>query len=533
MSAFAGTGSLIRVALRRSRVMAAAWVAVFALIAAYSAKATVDLYPTLASRVEAAAAINGSQALVALYGRVYDPSSLGALAMIKMGGLGAVFVAMLSVILVVRHTRADEEAGRTELVGGTALGRRAPLAAALAVALIVNLVLAALTAAGLHAAGLPTDGSVAFGLSWAGVGLAFAALAAVAAQLTTSARTATSLCGAALAVVYVLRAVGDAAGEAGLRWLTWLSPIGWAQHFRPYAGDRWWVLLITLGFAAAVTAAAFVLAARRDLGAGLLSDRTGPSRGSGLLRSPLGLAWRLHRGALLGWAVGFALVGVLIGGLASNVGSFLNNPNAREFITKLGGEKGLIDAFLAVELAFAGIVASAYGIQVVMRLSAEETELRAEPVLATAVSRIRWAMSHIVVAVCGTTLLMILVGAGAGLVRAAQTGVFSEAGRVFTAALVQLPAAWVLTAIVVAAFGLAPRFVAIGWVALAGFILIGELGPLLNLSHWVMDLSPFAHVPKLPGGPFSAVPIVALAAVAALLAAAGLLGLRLRGMGSA
>ena len=194
---------------------------------------------------------------------------------------------------------------------------------------------------------------------------------------------------------------------------------------------------------------------------------------------------------------------MLLGGLASNVGDFLNNPSARDFITKLGGEKALIDAFLAVELGFAGVIASAYGIQVVMRLRSEETGLHAEPVLATAVGRIRWALSHILVAVGGTTLLLVLVGAGAGLARGAQAGDMSEAGRVFTAALVQLPAAWVLAAIVVAAFGLAPRFVAVGWVALAGFVLLGELGPLLDLDQWVMDLSPFAHVPKLPGGTFT------------------------------
>ena len=189
------------------------------------------------------------------------------------------------------------------------MGRRAPLAAALAVALVVNLVLAVLTAAALAAAGLPVDGSAAFGLAWAGVGLAFAAIAAVAAQLTTSARTAIAISAAILACVYVLRAVGDAAGQAGLRWLTWLSPIGWAQQFRPYAGNRWWVLLITVGFAVAVAVAALALAARRDLGAGLLSERSGPASAGRSLRSPLALAWRLHRGALLGWAVGFALVG--------------------------------------------------------------------------------------------------------------------------------------------------------------------------------------------------------------------------------
>jgi ABC-2 type transport system permease protein len=353
----------------------------------------------------------------------------------------------------------------------------------------------------------------------------------VAAQLTTSARTATAISAAILGCVYVLRAVGDAAALAGLRWLTWLSPIGWAQQFRPYAGNRWWVLLITVGFAVVVAVAALALAARRDLGAGLLSERSGPASAGRSLRSPLALAWRLHRGALLGWAVGFALVGALVGGLAANVEGFLNNPNARDLITSLGGEKGLVDAFLALELAFAGIVASAYGIQVVMRLRAEEVGLRAEPVLATAVSRVRWAMSHLVIALAGTTLLMVLAGAGAGLVRGAQTGAVGEAVRVFSAALVQLPAAWVLAAIVVAAFGLAPRFGVAGWVALAGFVVLGELGPLFGFSQWVLDISPFAHVPKLPGGAFSPAPLVALTAIAALLVAAGLVGLRRRDIG--
>ena len=531
MSAFSGTGQLVRLALR-SRVAIAAGILMLVVVAAASAKATVGLYPSLSSRIEAAGAVNRSQALVALFGRIYDPSSIGALAMIKTGSIGAVFVALLSVVLVVRHTRADEEAGRTELAGGTAVGRLAPVAAALIVALAANLVLALLAAAALTGSGLPPGGSLAFGCAWAGVGLAFAAIAAVTAQLTTSARTATTLSVAILAVVYLLRAVGDTATEAGPRWLSWLSPFGWAQQFRPYAGDRWWVLLLTLGLAVAATAVAFALAARRDLGAGLLPSRAGRARATGSLRSPLGLAWRLHRGALLGWAVAFALVGALVGSMASGVGGFLNNPNARELITRLGGEKALGDAFLALEIGFFGLIASAYGMQVVMRLRSEETGLHAEPVLATAVGRVRWAMSHVVIAVAGTTVLMAVAGAGAGLAHGARVGDLSQAGRVFVAALVQLPATWILAAIVVAAFGLAPRFVAAGWVALAGFVLLGELGPLFELDQRVLDLSPFAHVPRLPGGVFNSTPLVALTAVAVLLGAAGLIGIRRRDIGS-
>ena len=502
MSDFTGTGILVRLAIRRDRVMLPAWIASAVVAAAVSARAAVDLYPTAVSRIEAAETLNRSQALVALYGRVYDPTSLGALAMIKLGGFGAVCVAMLAVVIVIRHTRAEEESGRSELVGATAVGRRAPLAAALTVAVLANLALALFTAVGLAGA--------------------------VAAQLTTSGRAAIALSAATVGVVYAVRAVGDAAGAAGPRWLSWLSPIGWAQQFRPFAGNRWWVLLITLGFAAAVGCGALVLAGRRDLGTGLLPTRDGPAAASRWLRSPFALAWRLQRATLAGWAVAFSLLGVLLGGIASSAGDFLNSPSAHDFIIKLGGRKGFIDAFLAVELAFAGIIASAYGIQAVMRLGSEESDLRVEPVLATAVSRIRWALSHIVVAVAGTSLLVVLAGVGAALARGVETGESGQVGRVFAAALVQLPAAWVLVALVVALFGFAPRLIVGGWVALAFFVLLGELGPLLNLSHWVMDLSPFAHTPRLPGAAFTATPVIALTVIAGAVAAAGLAGFRRR-----
>jgi ABC-2 type transport system permease protein len=531
MRPLAGTGALVRLALRRDRVVLPVWTAVFVMMAAVSAVATVGLYPTETSRVQAAESVNRSQSLVALYGRVYDPTSVGAIAMLKMGAFGAVLVALVAIFIVVRHTRADEESGRAELLGATVVGRHAPLTAALLVAVAANLVLAVFTASGLMIAGLPADGSFAFGLAWAGVGVAFATIAGVAAQVTHSARTATALASATLGFVYLLRAIGDTAPETGPRWLTWLSPIGWGQQFRPYAGNRWWVLLITVGFAMVTAAIAQVLVARRDLGAGLLPDRQGPAVAGPALRSPLALAWRLHRGSLLGWAAGFAVLGLVLGNIASSIGSFFASPDAQALLTKLGGEQGITDAFLAVELGFAGVIASAYGIQAAARLRSEEAGLLAEPVLATATSRIRWAASHLTIAILGTTLLMVVLGIGAGLAHAAQTGDASQVGRVLTGALVQVPAAWVLTGLVLAAFGLAPRLVAAGWAALVGFLLLGELGPLLELDQWVMDISPFAHTPRAPGADVTATPLVALTAVAALLITLGLAGLRRRDIG--
>jgi len=527
VSGFTGTGALVRAGLRRDRVLVPVWIAVFAGTAAASAAATVDLYPDERARAGAAAAVNSSSALVALYGRVYG-SSAGAVSMIKLGGFGSVCVALLATVLVVRHTRAEEESGRLELVAATAVGRLAPLGAGLVVAGLASLLLGAVTALSLAATGLPADGSAAFGAAWACAGLCFAAVADVAAQLTTAARTAPATCVAALAAVYAVRAVGDAASTGAWTWLTWLSPIGWAQQFRPYAGNRWWVLVVALAFTALVTVAAFVLARRRDLGTGLVGDRPGPASAPPRLASALALAWRLQRWSLLGWSIGFLLMGALVGGIASNVTAFLNNPSAKDFITQLGGEQGLVDAFLAVEISFAGIVASAYGIAAALRLRAEELAGRAAPVLVTPTSRTRWAGGHVVIAAAGTAWLLLLAGLGAGAVRAAQTGEVAQLGRLVVAAVAQLPAAAVLVGAAVLLYGVAARAATGGWVVLVACIVLGELGPLLSLPQWVMDLSPFAHSPRLPGGPVGAAPLVALSTLALALAVGGLLALRRR-----
>ena len=98
------------------------------------------------------------------------------------------------------------------------------------------------------------------------------------------------------------------------------------------------------------------------------------------------------------------------------------------------------------------------------------------------------------------------------------------------AALAQVPAAWVLAGLALALFGLLPRATVVAWAALALCLALAELGPVLELSQSIIDLSPFAHSPQLPGGDASGAPLW-LAALAAALGAAGLAGLRRRDIG--
>jgi ABC-2 type transport system permease protein len=86
--------------------------------------------------------------------------------------------------------------------------------------------------------------------------------------------------------------------------------------------------------------------------------------------------------------------------------------------------------------------------------------------------------------------------------------------------------------VAVALFGLLPRScVSGGWAALALAAVLVELGPAFRLAGWVQDISPFSHVPKLPGGAVTAAPLLWLALSAVVLAMAGLTGLRRRDIG--
>ena len=100
-----GTGALVRLALRRDRVLLPAWVLGLSLMVVFSVSATKDLYPTKQSLVSAAETINATAALVAMYGKVYDPTSVGALSLIKLTAFGAALVAILFVFVAIRHTR--------------------------------------------------------------------------------------------------------------------------------------------------------------------------------------------------------------------------------------------------------------------------------------------------------------------------------------------------------------------------------------------------------------------------------------------
>ena len=515
---------MLRLYLRRDRVSLPLWVLLLSVpLASVYVGSILTVYPTQAARAGFAASIMASPAQRALYGQIYN-DSIGAVGIWK-AGMFHLLIAVAVILTVIRHTRADEETGRTELVDSTAVGRYASLTAALMLSFGASIATGAIGAAGLLTTGIPAGGSLAFGAALAGSGLVFTAVAAVAAQLSPSARFARGAAFATLGAAFTLRAVGD----AGDGRLSWLSPLGWSLQVRPYAGDGWWVLLLHLVTTAALTLLAYRLLAGRDVGAGLIAERAGPGTAGTRLRGVHGLTWRLDRGALLLWTVGLCLYGLLMGSIVHGIGDELGDSTVvRDIVARMGGTSALEEAFIALAFAMMGMVAAAFAISLTLRLQQEETGQRAETTLAGAVSRTRWLASHLTAALVGSAVAMLVSGVAGGLAYGMAAGdIGGKLAVVVGTAAVQLPAVWLLAAITVGLFGLAPRFTPVAWGVLVGFVAVYLIGELARFPQWLLDLEPFAHIPRV-GADFTAVPLLWLLAIDAALIAMGALAFRRR-----
>lgn len=519
-----GTGAMLRLYLRRDRIVLPLWVLLLSLPLASVYIASIKaIYPTAADRAGLAATIMASPAQRAVYGQVYN-DTLGAVGIWK-AGIFHLLIAVAVILTVIRHTRGDEETGRTELISSTAIGRYAGLTGALLLAAAAAVATGVIGTLGLLTTGVPAAGSFAFGAALAGSGLVFGAVAAVAAQLSASARVARGAAFAVLGAAFTIRAVGDAGSGA----LSWLSPLGWSLQVRPYAGDRWWVLILHLVTAAALTWLAYQFASRRDVGAGLLADRPGPRRAAPTLAGAFGLAWRLDRGALALWTTGLVLYGLMIGSVVHGIADEVGSDSARDVVTRLGGSQVLEQAFVAVAFSMLGMVAAAFAVSLVLRLHQEEATGRTETLLAGSVSRNRWLASHLVIALGGSAMAILAGGVVAGIVYGQAAGdIGGHLGQVLGSAAVQLPAVWLPPAVTVALFGLAPKYAPAAWGA-------DRLHRAVPARHvvWaaavVLDLEPFTHIPLVGSDAgFNALPLVALSAIDAALTGLGLWAFRRR-----
>ena len=523
MTRFTGTGVFLRAFLRRDRWLVM-WFLLGTALLYWSQGYSVDgLYASQAEFDRAAASMSGNPAFIAMAGPARALNTTGGQVAWQASAFGAITVGLMVMFLVGRHTRAEEDAGREELLRSGVVSRTAPLTAALLVAGLASGAVSLAVIASLVGYGLPAAGSWALGVGLFGSGVAFAGVALLSAQLMSSARAAYGVTGAVLGVSYALRAIGDVSGGA----LSWLSPIGWYQAMHAYSGERWWPVGLLLALAAVATGAAYAVFDRRDLGAGLWHARPGPDRAAVSLRSGLGLAWRLQSSSVLWWSVGLFLGGLGYGSMGDDVETIMGDSAASRKMFTTGGAD-LTDSFYAVATLMLVLIAAGFTVSSALRPRGEEQAGRLEGLLATGLSRGRWYLGHVVVTMFGSVLVVLSTGLGLGMGYALVTGDGAAVVRLAGATFAQLSGLLLLGAVAHLLGGLLPRWATLAWLAVAFCYVVLLFGRLLAFPHWVIDLSPFSHLAAVPAEPMSWAPFVSVLVIAVATTAAGLTAFRVR-----
>jgi ABC-2 type transport system permease protein len=522
-----GTRRLFLLNLRLDRLRILVWVLALGGTVWATVLALETTFPDGQSR-QARAALLDNPSAVMMTGPAFgaDDYTLGAMTVNELSLSVLVATAIMSVLLVSRHVRAEEESGRLEVLRALPVGRFAPATAALSAVAVADAAVGAAVTAGLVAAGLGGADAVAWGVATALTGLVFGAVAAVTAQLTEHARTASGTAMAVLGAAFLVRGVGDVIEPRG-SWLSWFSPLAWAQQTRLYVDLRWWPLLLSAVLAVLLLAGAVGLAQRRDLGAGLRQARPGPAAAPPSLLSVTGLARRLLRGTFLGWAAGLALFGLAFGSLADSLEDSLEDiPLITEWLAM--DVDALTESFAAATLSYLVLGVTAFAVSGVLRLRGEEESGRTALVLGAGVPRQRWFLGWCAVVGVQALLALVLSGAALGAGVTATTGEAHWTGELTLAALAYLPAVLVVAGLTAALVGVVPRAAALSWAVVAYVVFVAWFGVLLDMPEWAADLSPVQLTPLVPSEDWDAAPLLGLAATALALVAAAAAGFRRR-----
>ena len=522
-----GTATLLRFLLRRDRVWLSLWLAGITAMAFYVAHAVQTVASDTTELAELGALIDDP------VGRMMTGPGFGLdePTFERFFSAGYVLfiyllIALMSQFLVVRHTRAEEQAGRAELIRSNVTGHHAPLSAALLLALAANLLLGVLVAVAAISAGFALTGSVLVALGGVLTGCLFATVAAVTAQLTEHSRGANALAGAVLALAYVIRMGGDMP-EPGGSGLSWFSPLAWPQQTAPYVLDRWWPLLPLLLGTVLLAALAYRLSLRRDIGAGLLPVRPGRPEAPPRLGTPVGVAHRTLRGTLRAWAIGLFLAGLMFGAYADALIDAADSlpPEIRMIMP---GED-LMLGYLAYMALFTALFVAATGVTAIQQLRTEENRGRVGLLLSAPLGRATCLGAHLLVLFLGLALILVLTGLGTALGATVVLGHGEHFADILLASVHQVPAVLALVGLVVALFGWLPRAAGpVGWLLVVFALVMENFGGMLDFPDLLLDLSLFHHLSAYPVDDVAWGPVLVLSAIGLAGLALGMLGWRYR-----
>jgi ABC-2 type transport system permease protein len=522
---------------KRAARSGAVWGALFGLLVMNEALSYHTNFPTAESRAAAVSA-GASRGLTAVIGPAREVDTVGGWMAWRTFGLLIIVGAIWGLLAATRLLRREEDTGRWELYLAGQTARRHAAGQGLSGLAAGFLTLWALTAALTVISGsrptveLPVSASLFYATAVTASAAMFLAIGALASQLSATRRQANGLAAAVFGLAYVIRMIADSG--TGLAWLRWASPIGWVENLRPFTGSQPLALLPILALTAAAATTAVVLAGRRDLGAGVLTRRSAAEPSTRLLGGPIMLTVRLERWVAVSWTVGLAVLALIFGVTAATVGSTKGGAETVEqAVARLGGQATGPTAWIGYEFVFiAALVAFAVANQV-SALRGEEADGYLDNLLARHVSRQRWLLGRLGLAVLFLTATGLATGIGAWIGLATGTSDVTL-GAMIQAGLNTAVPGMLVIGIGTLLYSLAPRLAApILYTLILWSFLIEIIGSSITTNHWLLDTAMLSHLGPVPATDLNWTAIAWFTGLSLTAAAAGLALFRRRDLTSA
>jgi len=431
--------------------------------------------------------------------------------------------AMMSIFLVIRNTRADEEAGITEQILSLPVGRFAKSTAAILCALIANIVLTLLLFITTYASnldGITFMGSLSYALSIGSAGFIFAAITLIGCEIFSTASGATTFAFAIFLISFLVRGIGDMKENI----LSYLSPLGLPLMNFPFYKDNNILLLYLLIASVVLILISFGVSLCRDTGAGIIAARQGSATGK--IRSTFGLAFRLLRTTIISWLVGVYLIGLSYGTVIPTIKDFLKNNGTLSNLVSSFDSKNLQNGYIAMILMISSILLSVPVIMMFGKLYKEERKSRVEQVLSRPVSKPKIFASYLAVSIIIMAILPLFLALG--MYSAAPS--FIDLPVVLKACYAYLPAIFVMLGIECFFTGVFPKLKVLNWLLFTYSFVFLYFGPLLKTPKWLNNYTPFGHISQLPVQKLDATPLYVLSAIAVVLIIFGFIGYRKRDM---
>jgi len=497
--------AVTRLLSRRAVRSGLIWGVVFGVTVASSITQFTTAYSTAESRGQIAQTIGENGALRALFGSGRALETVPGWAAWRSLGIVTILGSIWALLAATRWLRGEEDAGRWELlVTGHTTRRRATAGAVAAlgaglVALWAATVVVVLAASRGPEARFGLGASLFLAVALVAPAAVFLAVGAFASQLAASRRQASKLAGAAFVVAFLLRIIGNS--DPDLRWVQWLTPLGWVQHLRPLTGSSVLPLVPLSLLVGGLAAGTVILAGIRDVGAGVLPAHDSAPPRTGLLSSPLGLAIRLEQATWMWWAAGLGAMSFLFGVIASAIAT-TSSTVLEDAFTRLGARYGGVEAYLGTFFLIIGAALAFAAAGQVAATRQEESQGHLDALLVRPVGRVAWLTGRLVVSVAATVGLALLAGVAAWAGAASQHAGVSLA-RLAAAGLNTAPAALAVIGAGTLAHGFAPRRAAtVAYGLVAWSFTMKLLGTVGTGSGVLLDLSLFHHTALVPAAPF-------------------------------